>query len=364
MNIMILDENMQTIGSISLFKTLIWTRRYYEYGLYELHTAASFFSLLNRGAFLWRNDRDELGLIEDVQYSQDEKGATTCFAKGYFSEKLLKDRVAPRSVTIIGTPEAIGRQLVQTYAISPTDDRKIENLVLGESKGIGKSIKMQDTGFDISEKLYEVEATQEQSHRLKYDYLNNVLIFETWEGLDRRDTQNVNSWAVFSNSFANIKDVSYERDISPYKNYAYVAGEGEGLDRIIVEVDIRTDKSEKRREIYVDARDLQSKDSDGNDMAADVYKETLYQRGLEKLAAFAKIEVVNSSVDPLANLKYMVDFDLGDLCTYINTDVEIKLDQRITEIQEVYEGSTESITVAFGNDEATSITKIIKREVK
>lgn len=362
MNIIVLDEAMQTIGSVPLFKTLIWTRRYYEYGMYEIHTSAVFFPLLKSGAFLYRNDRDELGLIEDVEYSQDNKGATTCFAKGYFSEKLLKDRVAPRSVMIVGTPEVIGRQLVQTYVIDPTDDRKIQNIVLGKISGIGKSIKMQDTGFDISEKLYAVEATQEQSHRLRYDYLNNVLIFETWEGLDRRETQNVNSWAIFSNSFANIKDVVYERDISAYKNYAYVAGEGEGSERTIVEVDIRTDKSEKRREIYVDARDLQSSDADGNAIDNVTYREALYQRGLEKLADYAEIEVVNSSIDPLANLKYMVDFDLGDLCTYINTEVGIELDRRITEIQEVYEGDKTTITVVFGNDEATSITKIIKRE--
>lgn len=364
MDIMIMDEDMQTIGSIPIFKTLIWTRRYYEYGLYELHTASSFFPLLNRGAFLCRDDRDELGLIEDVEYSQDNKGATTCFAKGYFSEKLLKDRVAPRSVTIIGTPEEIGRQLVQTYAIDPTDDRKIQNISLGEFRGIGKSIKMQDTGFDISEKLYAIEATQGQSHRLRYDYLNNTLYFETWEGLDRRESQNVNSWAIFSNAYANIKNVVYERDTSAYKNYAYVAGEGEGSERTIVEVDIRTDKNEKRREIYVDARDLQSTDANGNKIPDDTYRGILYQRGLEKLDEYAKIEIANSSIDPFANLEYRVDFDLGDLCTYINTDVEIELDQRITEAQEVYEGSTETVTVVFGNDEATSITKIIKREAK
>lgn len=317
---------------------------------------------MNRGAFLYRSDREQLGLIEDVEYSQDNKGATTCFAKGYFSEKLLKDRVAPRSVTLVGTPEDIGRQLVKTYAIDPTDERKIPNIALGNVSGIGSSIKMQDTGFDISEKLYAVEATQEQSHRLRYDYLNNMLFFEVWEGLDRRETQTVNSWAIFSNSFANIKDVVYERDISAYKNYAYVAGEGEGTARVIVEVDIRSDKNEKRREIYVDARDLQSTDANGNTLSADVYREMLHQRGLEKLAEYAKIEVVNSSIDPLANLQYMEDFDLGDLCTYINTDVGIELDQRITEIQEVYEGGKTSITVVFGNDEATSITKIIKRE--
>ena len=32
-------------------------------------------------------------------------------------------------------------------------------------------------------------------------------------------------------------------------------------------------------------------------------------------------------------------------------------------IQEVYEGSKQTISVVFGNDQMTSITKIIQREV-
>lgn len=68
-------------------------------------------------------------------------------------------------------------------------------------------------------------------------------------------------------------------------------------------------------------------------------------------------------MDPNANLTYRVDFDLGDLCTYRYADVGIETTKRITEIQEVYEGSKQTLSVVFGNDQMTSITKIIQREV-
>ena len=69
------------------------------------------------------------------------------------------------------------------------------------------------------------------------------------------------------------------------------------------------------------------------------------------------------SLFPNANLTYGVDFDLGDLCTYRYADVGIETTKRITEIQEVYEGSKQTLSVVFGNDQMTSITKIIQREV-
>lgn len=360
MKIIVLNENLETIGAIPLFSTLIWTRRYYEYGLYELHASAKYFPLLKAGAYIYRNDREELGMIEDIEYAQDEKGNRTCFAKGYFSEKLLERKVIPESITVSGTPEAIGRQLVTTYAIEA--EEPLLGVVLGEESGIGTSIKLQDTGVNLSEKLYEMEKTQEQSHRLRYDYLTNSLSFEVWQGKDRTQSQTENSWAVFSNSFANVKNIVYEKDVTEYKNYAYVAGEATDTGRTIVIVDIRESEDEPRREIYVDARDLQSEDSNGSTMSADEYEQLLYQRGLEKLMEYQKVEVVNSGIDPLANLEYLVDFDLGDMSTYINTEVGIELDQRITEIQEVHEKGTMAITVVFGQDEATSVKKIIKRE--
>lgn len=363
----VLDENMELLGTVPLYKTLIWTKRYFDDGFYELYTTTEYFQLLYKGKFLFRNDDERLGLIEDVQYAQDNKGSKTCFAKGYFAERLLSRRVIQRSVSISGTPEMIARKLVDSNVINPTDaDRKIPRIALGNVSGIGRSVTMNSTGSRLGEKLYDIESTQGMSHRLRYDYENNVVYFEVWEGKDRRQSQTENSWALFSNQFANIRDIVYERNESDFANFAYVAGEGEGTSRIVVEVDVRETENEERREIYVDARDLQKVYMDENEKehqySDEEYTAVLRQRGLEKLEEYGVIEVVNSNVDPLANLEYKVDFDVGDFCTYVNTDCGIELDERITEIQEVYEGSGRTITVTFGNDEATSIKKIIKKE--
>jgi len=369
MNLIILDENLDTLGSVSIFNTLLWNRRYYEAGLFELYTPAEFFELMNSGRYLFRSDRNALGVIREVNFARDAKGARTAYCKGYFAEQLLNNRVLNTQENISGTPEAIARKLVQRYVIAPSDTgRKLPHIQLGAVNGVGSSIEMTATGDNLGDKLYEIEKTQELSHRLIYDYQANTLSFEVWKGKDRTDTQEANSWAIFSDSFYNVKNAVYDRNEADYKNYAYVAGEGEGAARIVVEVDIRSDPKEERREVYIDARDLQSKyqDEAGNEYTyTDAqYRALLRQRGLEKLVEYAKVETVNSDVDPNANLVYMKDFDLGDLCTYRYTDVGIETTKRITEVQEVYEGSKQTLSVVFGVDQLSSITKIIKREAQ
>lgn len=257
MQLIILDKNMDTLGAVSVFNTLIWDRRYYDSGLFELYTPAEFFELMNTGRYLYRSDRTDLGVIREVNFARDAKGARTAYCKGYFSEELLNDRVLNTQINITGTPEAIGRQLVQKFAINPTDaGRKIAHLQLGALSGVGSSITVMATGDRLGDKLYEVEKTQELSHRLAYDYQANTLSFVVWQGKDRTDAQEVNSWAIFSDSFYNVKNAVYDRDESECKNFAYVAGEGEGAARVIVEVDIRSNPNEERRELYVKNIDI------------------------------------------------------------------------------------------------------------
>lgn len=362
MKLIVLDKNLDTMGSVPLFRTLIWVRRYEKPGYFELYASKDYFDLLNTGKYLYRNDADELGVIDEVNYSQDENGSVEAYAKGNFAEILLYDRVIESSVVLTGNIETAIRNLVARTAISPADsDRRIEHLRLGKENGISGNLNIQATGDNLSEKLYDIGNTQGISHRVRYDYLTNDLIFEVWQGKDRRDSQEVNSWAVFSNSFYNIRSVVYSRNSSSYKNFAYVAGAGEGADRVIVTVDLR-EPGEERKELYVDARDLQQEDGNGNTIPLTVYKEHLRQRGREKLAEFRKVEIISSEVDPNANLVYKKDFDLGDYCTYINTKVNIVTDKRITEIMETYEGGAMELSVAFGTDEVSTVKQLIKRE--
>lgn len=363
MDLIVLDKDFEILGSIPMFRTLIWTRRYEKLGYFELYTSREYFPLLNTGKYLYRKDATELGVIDEVNYSQDENGNREAYAKGNFAERLLADRIVSGTVILSGNVETSMRRLVDVSAINPSDsDRVIEHLVLGELSNIDGSIDSQTTGANLSDKLYEIGNAYEISHRVRYDFLTNKLTFEVWMGVDRRDSQGENSWAIFSNSFYNVRNVTYNRNSSSYKNYAYVAGEGEGSNRVVVTVDNRA-PGEERKEIWVDARDLQQQDASGQTIAASTYKQQLYQRGLEKLAEYRKAETVNSGIDYQANLEYKKDFDLGDLCTYINTEVGIVADKRITEITETYEGAATELTVMFGTDEITTVQQLIKREV-
>ncbi len=362
MQLIVLDKNFDTLGSIPLFRTLIWVRRYEKLGCFELYASKDFFDLLNSGKYLYRNDAEELGVIDEVNYAQDENGGREAYAKGNFAEVLLADRVIASTVTLNGNIETEMRQLVMQTAIAPSDqDRAVSHLRLGEVSGIAGTLDLQATGDNLSEKLYEIGNTQEISHRVRYDYLTNDLAFEVWQGKDRRDSQTENSWAIFSNSFYNIRDVVYNRNNSSYKNYAYVTGAGEGSNRIIVTVDLRR-PGEERKELWVDARDLQQDDGNGKLISTAAYRAMLEQRGREKLAEYRKVETVNSKIDPNANLIYKRDFDLGDYCTYINTEIGVATDKRITEVMEIYEGGAMEISVTFGTDEISTVQQLIRRE--
>ena len=368
MNIIVFNEKFETMGSIGVFNTLIWDRRYYEAGVFELHAPVEYFQLLNENRYIFRNDRPELGVIREVNFTNDDSGQRLAYCKGYFAESLLDLRVIEKTFNMSGTAEAIARAVIDKFIVSPTDEgRRIAHIALGPVNGVGTSTRLQVTGDNVGEKLYDFLKTQEASQRLTFDFINNVLSYEVWKGLDRTQEQTENSWATFSDSFYNVKSVVYARDESTAKNYAYVAGEGEGDARKIVEIDLRESASEERKEVYVDARDLQASyydDAGTEHRYSDAeYSEMLRQRGLEKLAEYAMVETIDSDIDSQANLVYGQDFDLGDLCTYQNFEIGLELNKRITGIQEVYEGSKQTISITFGNDDATSIKKIIKREV-
>lgn len=363
MQFIVLDKEFQTLGVIQIFNTLLWYRRYYSPGIFELHIPAEYFNLINIGRYLYRNDRTELGVIREVSFMRGEKGEKTAYCKGFFAEHLLNNSVMIPVFNQSGTAEELAHAAINRYIINPdVPERRLSNIQLGQMKGGGTSMAFQNTGAHVGDRLYDMLRTQEMSQRLVYDYLENKLTYEVWQGLDRRDTQDINSWAVFSDAFCNIRSAQYCRDESDCKNFAYVAGEGEGADRKIIEVDIRTDPGEERRELYVDARDLQ-KISDTITYTDEQYEKLLTQRGLEKLADYSMIEKVDSDVDPAANLIYGVDFDLGDLCTYHYNDVNVECSRRITEIQEVLEGSSRKLSVIFGNDGMTNLKQIIRKEI-
>lgn len=346
MDLLLLDKDFQICGIIDDFSSLVWNRKYYECGNFTLQTKISEFNNIKVAKYLFCKDFVETGKIEAINIRESEHIVET---SGRFLESILANRVIDITKRFKNKiTEDIVRSLITDLAISNTT-RKIDKLILGTRQGLGTSRTMQMTGDVLLDKVYELCKEDELSIRVRYDFDNDKLIAEVWQGLDRRDSQNVNNWAIFSKNFENVTDTQFNIDETKYRNFAYVEGEltdSEGnKTRTGTTVD-RIKTGEERLELYVDARDLQ-KDEETTDLE---YMQMLKERGIEKLNENNKVEEALFSIDPYSNLVYKKDFDLGDLVIYKNDELGFNIENRIVGISEVYENGNRTIDITFGNE--------------
>lgn len=346
----LLDKHFEEIGTISDFDSVIWTRRYYEPGEFELYLKPEKWSFIAAARYICRQENKDSGIVEHIGFEEDGK---RIFAKGRMMEAMLDKYIIHKQTTFSGTHEAVVRKMIADFAIA-----KNTKLTLGGTNGIGTSIQVQCTGGNVMDKAYETAKAVEASVRVTYDYLADTLKADVCCGLDRTESQDTNTLAVFSTAEGSAESPVYDRDITDYKNYAYVAGEGEGSARIIVIVDKRA-TGEEIREVWIDAKDIQKEDG----MTDAAYKAVLKQRGEEKLAELQIVETADIVEGEYNALTYREDFDVGDKCSCRDEETGIEFDARITEAVETYEENAEILDLKFGTDKLNFTQKIIKEVV-
>ena len=321
-----MNADFEILKIIDGFSSLIWHRRYYEPGSFELHCTHDAFPAFVEASYVCRPDRQEIGVIESYSLS-----GLTCSAKGRFLECLTEEKIIyPAKKYSTKTPEYISRDLIATFL--PDIQRAAAN-----DPEIGSQITTQITGKNLMEYVYELLATVEASFSVTCDLSSGELTFSVWQGADRTKS------AIFSQEWDNLKSFGYQYSGKDIKNYALVAGAGEGAARKTAEID--NSQGGRRREIFIDARDMQQ---DENESDSD-YTERLKQRGREKLAQYGVVESCECESDTQSSLVYRQDFDLGDICTIKDDAHGIVCQKRITECEEVYENGAFSLSLKFGS---------------
>lgn len=336
----LLNKNFEIIKIIDDFSSLIWRRRYHEVGNFELHCVHTLFADLSGAKYVYRPDRSEVGVIENYGLN-----FPSCFCKGRFLECLLADKIIyPAQTFSSKTQETIARSLIGTF---------LPDISLGtvNTPEIGNPVTTQVTGDNLMEYIYDRLVSVGASCSLTCDLSSGLLTFSVWKGTD------CSTSAIFSQEWDNLKSFSYEYSDKDYKNYAVVAGEGEGSARQYVAVD-HSDGG-RRREIFIDARDLQQEENE----SAEAYAARLALRGEEKLAQYEIVQKSDAEIDTESSLRYREDFDLGDVCTIKDDQHGIICQKRITECEEVYENGTFSLSVIFGEGYLL-LPKYLERKLK
>lgn len=339
MELYIYNPSIEEQGVIDCFSSFRWRRRFFEPGEFELHCSATpgNVALLAEGNIIHRLDRQEAGIIEGIEIDTPEGGdGDEIKVTGRMGSSMLEQHIITPTINFTGTVENAMRKIVSDNAIIA---RPISGLTLGALNNFVQTCSFQASYKSVLTVVEALGKSAPLGFRVRLDVPNKQWIFEVYGGIDRTVTQTVRPYVLFSEEFQNINSPKYTSNIVGHKNYAYVGGEGDGTARIIVEVD--QTNGQPRRELWVDAKDLQK----GTLTDAD-YQAQLRQHGLEKLAEAVKTESFEARAVNTANFEYLTDWDLGDIVSFEKWG--ITLNQRITEVEEVYENGTETITPVCG----------------
>lgn len=377
-----LDRDLAVVrGPIDRFVSLAWREAYDTCGSFTLVLPMDrdLFSAVLSADYLEVRGRRGLGRVEKVTYSGGDSGGTVTVS-GRMAESLLSDRIIPRRTVVSGVLCRTVEAVVAANAGPDAGARAIRGLTVRAAEALtdadGSPLTLDDhvTGRALDEWLYEVLGAVGASYRIVPDFDAGTLVFEIYRGLDRTQNQSENDFAVFSASFSSAGEFRFVSDGTDSRNVAYIAGEGEGDDRVEVTLDLRTTPDEPIRELYIDARDLRS--DDGETVLSDAeYRELLLSRGRQRLSSHAHVLTLGGAASSYveedgamgaemspawgessvpvggqytSSMICGVHYALGDLCDIASEALGAVWSERVTAVTYIYEGSHVRVEPQFG----------------
>lgn len=324
----IYDKTLTRIGEIDTFISLVWEEGYNTLGSFqlELQEKSGLLDLVKVGNYVGMSDKKTLMLIKSVNVLSGK-----IIANGFPVTVILRDRV---SNEIVNNENAEGAMLRLVTGIKPWG-----GLESGEPSGVEDVFTRQYSGGTVLSYCETIAQEVDAGFTVEHDRKNKRMVFKVYKPTDNRNL-------VFAAKFGNLTNSDVSMSEIDYKNVALVAGAGEGADRVTVYAGDTESVGTDRREMYVDARDLQQQE--GEELEA--YKERLRQRGLEQLANQIKVENVKLTIDPD---DFGKRFWLGDNITCILENFGVKLKVKIIGYTETTQRNGTEVELSLG----TPITK-------
>lgn len=254
-DVYVLNRNLEAIGIIDSYKSLIWANRYWNVGDCELYVPATTenLTMLKKNNFLVKAGNNMICQIKKIELDTNAEEGNYLIVTGYDVKKWLDQRVVWSTMNVDGNVEIFIRTMVNNalgnsglYARQIVDLNGNRIFYLGTAAGFTEVITEQVSYKNVGEKV--------RDYCLKYGWgyrvilSNNLLYFQLYKGTDRTAT------VVFSNAYENLATTTYIEDETNMGNVALVAGEGQGAARSRNVSGYA--EGMNRYEVYVDAKDI------------------------------------------------------------------------------------------------------------
>ena len=333
MNVYVLNTNFELTFVLDSYESLMWIDRYYGASEFEIYAPFSntYIQNLFQGYYLQIAGSEKTMIIETIQLQTSADTGSHLIIKGRSLESILDRRVVWPSIEFpigdnkntLKLQNAISK-ILDDAIINPTQAkfkqktwklRKIPNFIFTSTEDPNVLAATIEAVTLTGENIYDLICgwceDWEVSYRIRLTE-DNKFEFQLYSGVDRSYNQDENLWVVFSPEFNNIVSTDYIDDISPWKNYAIIAGDGEDPNRytkVYGNLSEDTGSGLDHRELYVDASDISREELP----EGQTYDEALIIRGIEQLNENYKDIQFNGEVEAKRQFVYGRDFFCGDI---------------------------------------------------
>lgn len=338
----VFDRDFTLVGMMDSFISVIWEEDYRGIGKFYLECVDSQFhvSLLHQGYYIARKGKDTAMVIRYVNY---DSTVNKIIVRGYVSTDILSQRVVFPTQTIQGVERGM-------YSLVTNNARNMDYLTVAAAQGLPDTTEMQFTGDGLVDALIDFASVPDYGFKTIFDITNKQHIFTVYQGLDRSDGNGVNPVAIFTDEVGNLNNLQIIDDDSIFKNFAYVGGMGEGVDRIWTSVYSGDSEpmGKNRFEMTVDARDIQKEEGESNVN----YITRLRSRGLARLSEHYNIRTFLAEPDTQKEnptLRWGVDYYLGDIVSCKSSKYSYRIDTRIMKYTETQQNNITTIVCTLGD---------------
>lgn len=313
------DLELNRVGVLNTWVSMVWEESYNADGSFqiEVQQTKEAATLLQPDRYAGIKESNTLMIIKAVQVSDGK-----IVASGYPALWVLTDRASTHVVSNENAESAL-RSLVSAMEPWP-------RLELGESAGLSDMFAAEKSDASLLEYCQIIAQAVDMGVRLRHDRKTKKLLFECYKPA-------VNANLRFSTAYGNMGDPEYSVSTASLKNVAVVAGAGEGDARVTVYAGATETTGADRREMYVDARNEQSKEGESDED----YRARLVRYGEEKLVGQVRIE----------NFSFTLDDDrasLGDIVTCNVPEIGVKLQVRIIGIRRTSQNNGTTVEASVG----------------
>ena len=365
--IRILSLNMDILAEIDNYESMFFNRSWHGIGGIELRINRHMKyanTLLKNNLILIGTDLNKVFIIKHREIELDENGKATenWLIKGYALKSIIAQRITmPPSHTAYdnksGNYETVMKHYVNANLVNPVDGRrKIPQLMIAPDLQRGAHTSYSSRFKNLAEEMSTLSLASGLGWDVSIDIANKKWVFDIVEGRNLIAGQSLLPPVIFSPQFESLKSLQYVQSELNYKNTAYVAGQGEGVERRVIE--LGNYSAINRHEVFIDARDVAEVDEDEQPIPEQQIIQALTDRGQQQLNELLQEEYLEGQILTNSPFRYQVDYDYGDITTIQNLDWGITMDARITDIKEIYETDGFSIEATFGNSRPTLIQKI------